>query len=436
MLNNREIAWVIWIAVLLIFMLWKPGFRQSLSSFFRTAFGWKLNVLYGIIILYTTGIVYFLWKIGLWDLSQLKNTLFWLFTVPVISLFDAHKSEKANYLSKAVKDVLAFTAIIQFIVGVYSFSLGVELLFVPIIVMLAGTFAVARTKKEYAPVKKLLFGSLTLAGLLLIGYTIYKISADYKSFVNQGTLNDFLVPAALTFLYLPLLYALDIYVYYDDMFATLSLEVKNSSLRRYIIWKALLAFQFRKSDLQQWRTYLFLEPVTSRLQVENSINFIKTQKKLEKNPPEVPLQKGWSPYSAKKFLAPLSLITGLYKPVFENEWHACSPYLKLDEDFLANNIAYYISGNQWEATRLKLEANIHSPERSAEVNRVLLKHAQMLYQNGIKQKWKTSWSDKILSFRNFKLIQENIVIQFQKTEWLNHKENGFSLVFEMHVNNQ
>jgi len=431
MLNNRETAWAVWLSIFIVVILCKKDLRRSFSRVIKSAFAWKLSLLYTIILLYTSGFVYLIWKNGLWDSSQLKNTLFWLFTVPVISLFDAHKSRKANNLSKALKDVFAFTAILQFLVGVYTFSLLVEVLLVPLVIILAGTLAVADTRVEYMPVKKFLFSILSLFGFFLIGYTIYSIWTDYKSFVNQGTLNDFLIPAVLTFSYLPLLYTLSIYVYYEDTFTLLSRKVKNPSLRRYIVWKALVTFGLQKSDLEEWKSYLLQQKISTRSQVNETIKFLQDQKKLEKKPVNVPSEKGWSPYTAKNFLASKSVSTGLYKPVFEDEWHACSPYIKLDNSFLANNIAYYISGNKNEATSLKLVANIHNPGLSTEAISMFLQYAQVLYENAIKQKWNSEWSDEVILCKNFIVVDEYIELHFRKTNWLNVNNSGFSLIYEI-----
>lgn len=67
-----------------------------------------------------------------------KNTVLWFFTAGAASLFHINDKKKSNYLRETIKDVLSITAVLQFLVGVYSFSFAVELVLVPFVFLIGG----------------------------------------------------------------------------------------------------------------------------------------------------------------------------------------------------------------------------------------------------------------------------------------------------------
>lgn len=386
--------------------------------------------MYAAIVLYTIGMVYSLHRLGLWDNSQLKNTVFWFFTVGFISLFDVTNEKKDNYFKITLKDIFSFTAILQFIISVYTFSFFVELFLVPIGVLIVGMIAVGQRDPENRPVIQFLNNLLALLGLFLIGYTIYRIIKDFHSFANTGTLSDFLIPAALSLLYLPLLYLISLYVNQDDTFKGLNRTFKNRKLLRFAKWQTLLNFGFSKKDLRRWRSIVNLREYRTRAGIQNSIALIKELKKIEKNPPVVPFEAGWSPYKAKDFLARNGIMTRYYHPYFDdNGWSASSSYVNIDESTYLDNVAYYVEGDKKIAKELKLVLNVNSANDSGLSIATFFNHASSLYEAAMNKPLPAEMESAIINVENAEIRDSNRKVVVSINKWPEHKRKGYNIDF-------
>lgn len=383
-INNRELALLIWMFLLFLWVAFTTNFLKNAGKILQSFFWSKLTPYFLVVATYVTGIVYFLFKIHLWDLSQLKNTVLWHFTVGVASLFHITDKDKRNYLNATIKDVLSLTAILQFLIGVYSFSLIVELILMPLVVIITGMAVIAKSNKEYHKLIPALRKVTVLIGLILICYSLFKIIADFKSFANQSTLTDFLVPAVLSFLFLPMLYIMSIVVTHDDVFTGIDKRIKYPELQRYAKWKTLLYVHVNKNDLYRWRKLLPLQHIKSRNDIDNSIQLIKEIKRNEKNPVSVNWNKGWSPYSALLFLKENGVTTGYYQPAITvHEWMACSKYLDLDDNTPASNISYYVEGDATVATKLTLSLSVYNNQQDGLAIAKFLDNAVLLFKKSL-----------------------------------------------------
>ncbi|GAB3954928.1 hypothetical protein GCM10028805_41220 [Spirosoma harenae] len=149
---------------------------------------------------------------------------------------------------------------------------------------------------------------------------------------------------------------------------------------------------------------------------------------IERNPPKIDIEKGWSPYISKDFLIKNGIETNNYKKCYDDEWQATSPYIQLNNEIIANNIAYYVSGNNSIAKQLKLVLNVNSQigedlaiQKFIECTHSLYKAAlnktlpEVLNKSILKRK------DKVLSFVNKK-------VSIHKSEHQN-KLKGYTFSF-------
>ena len=82
----------------------------------------------------------------------------------------------------------------------------------------------------------------------------------------------------------------------------------------------------------------------------------------------------------KEYLAAEGYATRPWAKVFEDFYGCSSKYKEIGtDDVLANNIAYYVSGNQTTATELKLVVNVNVSAKAKEAHGEFLKIAQALY---------------------------------------------------------
>ena len=269
-----------------------------------------------------------------------------------------------NSFRNAIKDNFRATAALEFVVAFYAFSLWVELLIVPVTTVLVAMQAVAEGKKDYNLVEKLLSNLLSLFGLSLLVYAIYKLAADFANFAQPGILTDFSLPLLLSVLFLPFLFIFAIFANYDREFRLLKLRIRDDDLRRYAKHTALLSFHVRTGLLRRWRRNIHLKTPTNRSELKASITQVKELAAREKNPVFVPPEQGWSPYHASKFLANEGLITSDYhQGSFDyGLWFADSEDLKIGDDILPDYISYHIEGDEFIARRLKLKIDLFATD--------------------------------------------------------------------------
>jgi len=412
-INNRELALLIWIVVFVIGVtIYKPT-RKTIPGLLKAVFQTKLIMIYGIMAVYTAGMVYFLFKYNLWDSSQIKNTVLWFLTVGLVSLNDMTSNKQINFFKKTIVDILGVTAIVQFVTGVYTFSFIAEFILIPIAALIGGMIAFAGSNPQHAAAKKLLNGLLILTGLYTVGFTIYKISTDFKTFASRGTLNDFLIPGALSLMFVPLVYVLALYASREVAFVGLG-NTLSPKLVREAKWHTLFYFFFNKQDLQRWKRLVFSQNIQTSKEVRDSIKLIQKLKRIEKTPPIVPVDKGWSPYKAKEVLTGEGIITSHYQPAFEDEWHASSNYFKLNDDILANKIAYYITGNFEAAQDLKLVLDVTHPAKATDAHLKLFRCAKHLYKFAFNQDLPRNIADAIMRGQKKSVELEGKTVSVQK----------------------
>ncbi|HLP37009.1 hypothetical protein [Lacibacter sp.] len=420
-------ALLIWMFPLFLWIAFTSNFLKAAGKILQSFFWSKLTPYFLAVVTYVTGIVYLLFKIHLWDLSQLKNTVLWYFTVGVASLFHITDKNKSNYLNATIKDVLSLTAIIQFIIGVYSFSLFVELILIPFVVIITGMVVVAESNKEHHRLIPVLRKLTALIGLILIFYSLFKIISDFKSLSNESTLTDFLVPAVLSFLFLPMLYIISIVVTLDDVFTGIDKRIKYPELQRYARWKTLLYFHVNKNDLYRWRKLLPLQHIKSRNDIDNSIQLIKEMKRNESNPVSVNWSKGWSPYSALLFLKENGVTTGYYQPATTvHKWMACSKYLDIDDNTPASNISYYVEGDATVATKLTLSLSVYNNQQDGLAVAKFLDNAVLLFKKSLYTPIPIQIEDSIINGISYQQKIENRNIIVEKQLWEN-KAGGYTL---------
>lgn len=242
--NNREKAIFIW---LIIFFVWffssrnrRTGMKQPIVSLLKILFWGKIGIALLTMTIYVALIILFLWKINLWDISLLKDTLFWFVGSAFVMFINMNKvSTEKHYFQKLVLDNIKFVAILQFIINFFVFNIVIELVIVPILFVVTAMLAISKTKPEFSPVKKLLNIVLSIIGIVFILYAISQLVINFKDFATTENLKDFLLTPLLTMAYIPFIYILAVYSAYDSLFTRIGIFVKNNNeFVHYIKWQA------------------------------------------------------------------------------------------------------------------------------------------------------------------------------------------------------
>lgn len=251
--SNREISLAIWFFIILIFILSKKEVRISVLNVIKVFFGKKIFSVYLLMTLYVFLLISFLKVLGFWNFSLLKETIYWYFGVAFVSLVRANKvNQEENYFKKMLNDNLKLIIILEFVTALYSFSLIVELILVPIMLLITMLSAFTEVKKEYLQVKKAVDGILSFFGIIIIIFSVYKISTQFQSFANINNLTTFLLPPILTFLFIPFIYFFALLMSYEIFFVRLKFFIKDDDDRKYAQRKIFCAFHFKLRELNRF----------------------------------------------------------------------------------------------------------------------------------------------------------------------------------------
>jgi len=431
--NNREIAIALWLLAISIYTFSSSKMaevRGSFSNLLSSFFVKQIMTVFGLMITYMVIVVYALAEVNLWNVEQIKNTVFWCVSVGFMSLFKLESIKKdKSFFKHSVIDNLKLLAIFQFIVGVYTFSLWIEVLLVPVLAFIGGMLAIAETNKKYHQVKVLLEYCLSLFGVILIAYTLYMLVTNFGEFGNEKTVYDFFVPPLLTLLYLPFVFVMLVYSTYEQVFIRLKFSIKNRFHRYLAKLYALVLFNVRMSLLDRWSYQVARTNVESHADLIKTFKYIYKVRSAEKNPMEVSNVLGWSPYEAKTFLSSEGLDTGFYNRLYEEEWSALSPMIEFGEGIIPDNVAYYVEGSEEIANTFKIKINVNDAARSKIAQERLIVLAEILSLSSLNQCLSEQMKKAIVQGEPNSEKCGNKTISLVVEKWPSHRFNGYDLKF-------
>lgn len=432
-LNNRECAVLFWLAVLSLYIFTsskEDGFRRAFINLCSTLFVKKVIIVLFYMLCYVGVVVYWLSELGLWNSEQLKNTIFWCASVGFMSLFKLESIKKDKHFFKhSVTDNLKLLAVFQFVVGVYTFPLWIEILLVPILAMAGAMFSIAESDKKYHQVRVLLEHIFSLFGFLLIVYTIYKLTTDFAGFGKINTVYDFFVPPLLTLCYLPFIYSMLIYSTYEQEFLNLEQSISN----KWHVWLAkiyaILFFNVQLQLLKRWRHRVRMVKVDSYADLWGTFKYIFKVMSAEKSQKDIPKELGWNPYRAKEFLMDEGVKTGFYNELFENEWFAASQMNDIGEGFPPDNIAYYIEGTKDVVKVLKIKLNVNDAKRTHQALDKLDAFAERLSFFSLNEPLSIRMKNAILQCESYTEKYQDKTVSLLVEKWPDHKFHGYEVKF-------
>lgn len=378
--NNREIAILLWTAVIISLLVLKADVRKSAAAVVRAFFQRMIVLSLISAAIWTCLIIWVLFQCGLWQWVNFKTTLVWAVSFALVTMFDINRiSESDTYFGQTLRDTINATVVVAFIAESYSFSLLIELILFPVLLLVAGMMVVAEGNPKHAQISKLCYAILIISGLTYFGYGLYQAAMNFSDFVTWSNFREFFVPILLSLLFLPFIYAFSVYVTYESNLLRLNWLMKDENLRRYAKYQAIFQFGFSLELLRRWARDITANQPSNKKDVLASIAETKSRRERERNPPQVPQNEGWCPYAAKDFAINIGLPTSDYHPTSDGQWFASSKLLELESDgIIPNNLAYYIEGNAHAAKRLKINLHINNSAVSATSERIFQNACEVL----------------------------------------------------------
>lgn len=234
--NNRELALGAWIILAIVAGLFTKAGRKFLQSVAPIIFGRKFVVFYIIFLSFFTLTVLYLYCIGFWDTSLLKDTIFWIIFIEIPLFAKAiDKAKDGRFFVKLIRDNLTIIVVIDFLLNFWTFSLVVELIIVPIALFLGALYAFAARDEKAAIVKKFLNWLFIIFGIISVIFALYNLVKHPEELWNIETLKEFLLPILLLFMNLPVVYGLALYNVYEQVFLRVKgIQKEQKKMKRRI----------------------------------------------------------------------------------------------------------------------------------------------------------------------------------------------------------
>jgi hypothetical protein len=254
-LNNREKALIIWVLIGLVCILVNKNIRKSFLSLLKALFARKIVIALFVMVSYISLAVFATYKLHVWDISLLKDTIIWGLGTAFIMFMNYDKANtERKYFRKVLLDNVKLVVLLEFIINLYVFNFVVEFLLVPILFVVIGMLGVSGTKKEYKPVKNLLQIILAIYGIFLIIFALVHVVGDFKDFATIYNIKDFLLSPLLTVSFLPFVYFLVLYTTYESLFTRMDIFLRdqNKELIRFAKRQILRACLFNLKKLNRF----------------------------------------------------------------------------------------------------------------------------------------------------------------------------------------
>lgn len=439
LLNTRELALLIWGTIFMVVILCNNKIALSVKKIIQEFLKKEILTSLTVIILFSTCCVSILHGVGFWNMTFFKDTILWFFAVPFMTMVRLRKiSEDKSYFENSLKDLFAFSALADFLISSYTFSLPTEIIITFFIVILTLMLTSLQKKVIYKSTTKFVKNFLFILGLTMAINSIIQIVKHLNEFTSWDTLNTFLLPQFLTLLYLPFIFLILLYTEYDFSFKILPREIKDKELFKKAKKMAIINFGLNWRALKRWRTNIFRHgEITTLNELKETFNRYHLLRIQEKNPPEIIQKEGWSPYKAKDFLIEEVMPTGIYDRMYDETYYATSNFKNLNpEAIVSNMIVYTIEGNMKAVNKLTLSLTVHTTFNNDEevgivdyikilLNKATGKDLPFEAELAVISKQNLSWEDDLYNYI------------LEKKDFLTAKNGyfqNFSIVLKTHEN--
>lgn len=236
--SNRELALLIWLIIVLVYSLIKDKWRCYLKRIITSAFALKLVIVYITLIIYAFVIILLLYLTNIWEICLLKDTIIWLLFSALATAFTLINIKNFSYFTGLIKSNITVTAIVQFIINLYSFSLAIELIMLPIIVFTTALSAYSeyytKNVQDYHKVHSCLNILLSIIGIVYLGFTFYKAIIGFDSINLIDISQQLMLPIILTILFIPYYWLLALYINYEKIFVAINVMFRHKNKGDYI----------------------------------------------------------------------------------------------------------------------------------------------------------------------------------------------------------
>ena len=261
MVNNRELAALIWVTAFVLWAFSKKSVREAVVGVVRAFL--KPQILLPLAAM-LAWVVLELWvgvRLALWSPALAKGTILWTLGSAAVLLFNCAQLDSdrddLHFFRRTILATVGVAAVVDFFVNLSVLSLPLELGFQIVVAIPSLVVAVADKKAEYRSVKVLCERVLTVIGVALLALATRQVYLDWHRLDAREVMLDFALPAWLTVGLVPFLYLFSIYVAYDAVFHRIGRENTGRWSRCRSRLALLSVMHFRAGSVRKLAGYWY-----------------------------------------------------------------------------------------------------------------------------------------------------------------------------------
>jgi hypothetical protein len=269
MLNNRELAILVWLAVIVAWALTHRDVRASAVDVLRAFAEPKILVPLAFMAGWVVVEVWLGSRIGLWEPSLLSETAVWFVASGLVLFFNfGDASKQTHFFRRRAVAALAPVVLMQALLDAFVLSLPAEMVLQLVLISLVMIGAFAAKEARYRQIQNLTSGLLILIVLVLALRTGIMMATGWDSLDKGDLLRQAILPAWLTIGLLPFIYAALLYASYELTFLRVDLNARPG---RKAPWENKLAL-LASLNLRPQEVTSFAGPWPRRIALASSFS--------------------------------------------------------------------------------------------------------------------------------------------------------------------
>lgn len=153
-LSAREEAVLVWSAILILVVLFKPSWRRAAVpaalDVLRAMLVWRIVAVFGLFLVYIAGLVWLGSWTSAWNPSLTKDTVLIVVgaSLPLLSKGIVSIEDGGKLFKHFIQETVGVTAVVVYVAGLASYALWIELLLLPVAVFATALNAFASRRED------------------------------------------------------------------------------------------------------------------------------------------------------------------------------------------------------------------------------------------------------------------------------------------------
>lgn len=257
-LNNREIASLIWLAVMIASFF--PKLKGSLLDVARAILNPKLLAIFCGLAANVVVVVALLLRWSLWDLTLLKDTIAWYLMVGTVSVFASARRSEDNLPKALFIKAISLTFVAEYLFSTYVLSLWWELILVPIVALPVMMLALAKSQPEHRVLVRPLEILLGAIYMLLVVNMVLQAVHNLQNLAPLKAAQQVLLAPVLSIATIPFMIGLGLYAGYEELFIRIGFWLRDRAwLVRWAKRRALAECRLSLERLGRLRGHFYVQ---------------------------------------------------------------------------------------------------------------------------------------------------------------------------------